>query len=317
MTRIRTAAVALALAAAVLLIGPGAPRAGAQTGSGELGPGSVRATARDLGSGSFVGSGIPARQPAAESLFTWTRQGTSSICVQFGGPVPPELAAHLYAIAGPTVITDQVSGPGTPMVPAGVVALDDPALLPPGATAVGDLVTEVGESGTTIVAVPRCVQPGDPLLGEPPSPAEIWQETPLPRATVHASPPGTIGWPGITRLATYFWGDALADTGAAVSLRGFDVTVVARPIAYAWSFGDGTTAVVADPGSATAPLRVTFLRRGDYLVDLYVVWEGRAHVSFAGFGVADVDLGTVTLPERAPYHVAEVRALLHSSPRRH
>ena len=64
-------------------------------------------------------------------------------------------------------------------------------------------------------------------------------------------------------------------------------------------------------------LRVTFLRRGDYVVDLYVVWEGRAHISFAGFDVADVDLGTVTVPERASYHVAEVRALLHSSPRRH
>lgn len=314
MTRLRAGAVALA--AAALLTGPGGSRAVAQTGAGELGPGSVRATARDLGSGSFAGSGIPARQPAVESLFTWTRQGTSSICVRFASPVPAELAGHVYAIAGPTVITDDVSGPGTPTVPAGVVALDDPALLPPDATPAGELVTEVGEAGTVIVAVPRCVQPGDPLLGEPPAPAEIWQETPLPRATVHASPPGTNSWPGITRLATYFWGDAIPDTGAAVSLRGFDVTVVARPIAYAWSFGDGTTAVVADPGSAAAPLRVTFLRRGDYAVDLYVVWEGRAHISFAGFGLADVDLGTVTLPERAPYHVAEVRALLHSSPPR-
>jgi hypothetical protein len=313
----RTRAAGVALAAAVLLVAPGGARAVAQTGSGELGPDSVRATARDLGSGSFAGSGIPARQPAVESPFTWTRQGTSWICVQFAGPVPPELAGHVHPIAGPTVVTEQVIGPGTPVVPAGVVSLDDPALLPPGATAVGDLVTEVGQSGTTILAVPRCVQPGDPLLGAAPAPAEIWQETPLPRAAVHASPPGTDSWPGITRLATYFWGEALPDAGAAVSLRGFDVTVVARPIAYAWSFGDGTTAVEADPGSASAPLRVTFLRRGDYLIDLYVVWEGRAHISFAGFDVADVDLGTVTLPQRAPYHVAEVRALLHSSPRRH
>jgi hypothetical protein len=222
----------------------------------------------------------------------------------------------VYSIAGPTVITDQVIGPGTPMVPVGVVALDDASLLPAGATVVGDLVTEVGESGTVLVAVPRCVQPGDPLLGEPPSPAEIWQETPLPRTAVHASPPGTSVWPGITRLATHLWGDTLPDTAAVVSLRGFEVTVVAHPIAYAWSFGDGVTTVVTGPGSAVAPVQATFLRRGDYVVELYVVWEGRAHISFGGFGLADLDLGTVTLPERADYHVAEVRAVLHSSPPR-
>jgi hypothetical protein len=314
---IRSRARLVAVIAAVLVASSGGGSAVAQTGSGELGPGSVRATARDLGAGSFAGAGLPARQPSVESLFTWTRQGTGSVCVRLAGPVPPELAGHVHPIAGPTVITDQVIGPGTPMVPAGVVALDDAALLPPGASVEGDLVTEVGESGIVIVAVPRCVQPGDPLLGEPPSAAEIWQETPLPPTTVHASPPGTTAWPGITRLVTYFWGDALPATAASVSLRGFDVTVVAHPIAYAWSFGEGTTAVAADPGSAASPVRVTFLRRGDYVVDLYAVWQGRARISFAGFGLADVDLGTVTLPERTAYHVAEVRALLHSSPPRH
>jgi hypothetical protein len=288
----------------------------AQTGSGELGPGSVRATARDLGAGSFAGPGVPARQPSVQSLFTWTRQGTSSVCVQFAGAVDTE-APGVRLIPGPTVITDQLNGPGTPVVPAGVVALARGAPLPAGASVVGDLVTEVGESSAAAVVVPRCVRPGDPLLGAPPSPAEVWQETPLPRPTVRASPPGTSAWPGITRLATYLWGDGVTDATAAVSLRGFDVTVNARPVAYAWSFGDGTTTVKSDLGSATAPLRVTFLRRGDYLIDLYVVWEGRARISFAGFLVADVDLGTVTLPERVGYHVAEVRALLHSSPPRH
>jgi hypothetical protein len=182
---------------------------------------------------------------------------------------------------------------------------------------VGDLVTEVGEAGLVVLVVPRCVQPGDPLLGEPPSAAEIWQETPLPRTAVHASPPGTDAWPGITRLATYVWGDAVPMATADVSLRGFQVHVTAEPIAYAWSFGDGTTTVEPDPGTAAAPVRVTFLRRGDYDVGLYVVWEGRARISFFGIRLADLDLGTVTLPERATYHVAEVRALLHSSPARH
>jgi hypothetical protein len=309
------ARVVLAIGAAFVAACTSEP-AVAQTGSGELGPGSVRATARDLGAGSFAGPGAPAREPSVRSLFTWVRQGTSSVCVQFVGAVDTE-APGVRPIPGPTVVTDQVSGPGTPVVPAGVVALAEGAPVPEGASVVGDLVTEVGESGTVVVAVPRCVRPGDSLLGAPPSPAEVWQETPLPRPTVRASPPGTAAWPGITRLATYLWVDAVTDATAEVSLRGFDVSVSARPIAYAWSFGDGTTAVESDLGSATAPLRVTFLRRGDYLIDLYVVWEGRARISFAGFVVADVDLGTVTLPERVGYHVAEVRALLHSSPPRH
>ena len=138
----------------------------------------------------------------------------------------------------------------------------------------------------------------------------------MPRTVVHASPPGTSSWPGITRLATRFWGNAVLEAHANVVLRGFGVAVVAHPIAYAWDFGEGTTLVRADPPNAIEPVSVTFVRRGDYGVRLYVVWEGRAHISFRGIDVADEDLGTVTLPEGAPYHVAEIRALLRTTPRR-
>ncbi len=97
-----------------------------------------------------------------------------------------------------------------------------------------------------------------------------------------------------------------------MSLRGFDVSVVARPIAYAWSFGDGSTQVVGDPPSAIVP----YSRRGDFVVTLYVVWEATAHVVYSPWGVSvgDIDLGTVTLPEYLPYHVAEVRAVLRTTP---
>ena len=289
--------------------------ASAQTGSGELGSDYVRATASDLGSGTFPGPGVPARQPSTASLFTWTRQTGPLVCVFFTAPVPPELLAQIRTISGPTVIAQEIIGPGPSDVPPGVVSVDRSVSIP-GMIVVGDLVYDVGVSPVFVVVVPRCVGPGTSLLGEPPSPAEIWQQTPLPRTRVHASPPGTAGWPGITRLTSWFWGDRVGDTTAHVSLRGFDVTVVAHPIAYAWWFADGTTAIAADPGSAATPVRATFVRRGDYEVRLYVVWEGRAHLSFAGLDVADQDLGTVTLPERAPYHVAEVRALLHTTPGR-
>jgi len=255
--------------------------------------------------------------PSTESLFSWQRQVSTMVCVVLAAPPSPELAAHVRQIPGTTLISDQIIGPGDPVnLPVGTVSVDDRTLLPPDAVVVGDLVYDVGEQPTVVVVVPRCVQPGTPLLGEPPSAAEIWEQTRLPRTAVHASPPGSASWPGITRLATLFWGRAVTDTTANVVLRGFDVAVVAHPVAYAWDFGEGTTLITPVAGDASAPVHVTFVRRGDYGVRLFVVWEGRAHISFQGLALADEDLGTVTLPEGAPYHVAEIRALLRTTPGR-
>jgi hypothetical protein len=249
-------------------------------------------------------------------LFSWNRQVSSLVCVILGATPSPELEPQVSQIPGPTAVTNQVIGPGDPVdIPAGAVAVPR-LLVPPDAVVVGDLVYDVGEQPTLLLVLPRCIQPGTPLLGEPPSPAEIWQETPLPRTVVHASPPGSLSWPGITRLATFFWGTAVSETSARVTLRGFDVAVVAHPVAYAWDFGEGTTLVSPDAGTADLPTRVTFLRRGDYRVQLFVVWEGRARISFHGIDLAEEDLGTVTLPEGAPYHVAEIRALLRTTPGR-
>ena len=59
-------------------------------------------------------------------------------------------------------------------------------------------------------------------------------------------------------------------------------------------------------------------RRGDFDVTLYVVWEAHAHLTYSAWGVSlgDIDLGTVTLPETRPYHVAEIRAVLRTTPTR-
>jgi hypothetical protein len=59
---------------------------------------------------------------------------------------------------------------------------------------------------------------------------------------------------------------------------------------------------------------VTYRRRGDRTVVLYVTWAGLAHVTAPALGLdfGLQDLGTVTLPEAVGYHVAEVRALLRS-----
>jgi hypothetical protein len=289
---------------------------GAQTGGGELGPDYVRASAADLGSGSFPGGGVPARAPSAASPFTWQRWSSTEVCAVLGAPPTPEQAPHVSGIDGPIVVGDVFQGPGTPLVPPWVVAVDDRSAVPPDATIVGDLAFDVGIQGARTLIVPRCVVPATPALPEPPSPTEVWQQTPLPRTRVNASPPGTAGWSGITRLTTRFWGSAVPETTASVSLRGFDVEVAARPIAYAWVFGNGATAIADHPGSIFAPFPVTYVRRGDYRVVLYVVWEGRSRMWFGGLPLPEQDLGTVTLPEARSYHVAEIRAVLRSTPGR-
>src|SRR5262249_26490223 len=172
--------------------------------------------------------GVPAREPSTASLFTWVRQIGSLVCVFLTAPVPPELVSQIRPIPGPTVIANDVIGPGTPVdVPPGIVSVDRSVSIP-GMIVVGDLVYDVGTQPTLVVGGPRWGGPATPLRGEPPSPAEIWQQTPLPRTHVHASPPGTVGWPGITRLTSWFWGDRVNETTAHVSLRGFDVAVMAR-----------------------------------------------------------------------------------------
>ena len=112
--------------------------------------------------------------------------------------------------------------------------------------------------------VPRCAPPGAPLPPAPPDAATIWQQTPLPRARIHSSPPGTVDWPGIVNLESRFWGDPLPDARATVTLDGYVVDVAAHPVAYGWAFDDGTTSVGSSPGSAGVPLRATFRRRGDH-----------------------------------------------------
>ncbi len=201
--------------------------------------------------------------------------------------------------------------------PPGAVRLDArPAAPARACTSAGDFVVDTATpraGGPTSSCVPRCAPPGAPFFPAPPSAAAIWQQTPLPRATVHASPPGTRAWPGIVNLESRFWSDPLPDARATVDLDGYVVSVVAHPVAYAWSFGDGTVSIGASPGGPDGPARATFRRRGDYGVTLYVVWAGLAHITAPALG-SRLRRRSTSAPSRCPrrpcYHEAEIRALL-------
>ena len=307
------------ITALVLVVVGLAPPAAAQTaGGGELGPDYVRATASDLGAGTFPGSGLPAVEPAVDPPYTWERADTGGRCVVFAGAVPADLARWVSPLPGLDLLPYVPIQIGTFQggVP-GAVRLDGDAPLPPGAVLVGRFVIDTATprgGGPGTYFVPRCASPGALLPPAPPDAATIWQQTPLPRARIHSSPPGTVDWPGIVNLESRFWGDPVPDARVTVTLDGYVVDVAAHPVAYGWAFDDGTTSVGSSPGSAGVPLRATFRRRGDHAVALYVTWAGIAHVTAPTLGL-DFGLqylGTVTLPVAGTHRVAEIRALLRS-----
>jgi hypothetical protein len=304
--------------AALAIVGTGmAPTVAQTSGGGELGSDYVRAGASDLGGGTFPGGGLPVVAPAVDPPYTWDRADTGARCVVFGGPVPPELDRAVTPLAGVGASPYAVVQVGTVQgAPPGALRLDGDPPLPPGARIVGAFVVDVATPrvGDGVFVVLRCASPGEPLPPPPPDAATIWQQTPLPRAQVHSSPPGTRDWPGIVNLESRFWGDPLPDAHATVTLDGYVVDVAAHPVAYGWSFEDGTTSVAATPGDAATPQRATFRRRGDHRLSLYVTWAGVAHITAPAFGLdfGVQDLGTVTLPVAVTHHVAEIRALLRS-----
>jgi hypothetical protein len=312
--RILVAIVGLAL---VSLLGV-TPTAGAQTsGDGELGPDYVRATARDLGSGTFPGGGLPSAPPPVDPPYEWSRAPTGGRCMVFPGAIPAALTGAVTPLRGVFTFPYASLQVGALQgAPSGAVRVDGSPALPAGVVPAGDFVidTATPREGTGLLIVPRCAQPGEPLPPALPTAAEIWEQTPLPRGSVHASPPGTDSWPGIVNLESRFWAAPLADANATVGLRGYVVTVFAHPVGYAWSFGQGTTSVSDAPGGPDAPARAEYRRRGDYDVTLYVVWAGLAHTTAPAFGLdfGVQNLGTVTLPVTIGYHEAEIRALLRS-----
>jgi hypothetical protein len=314
MTRRIAVVVTFALAAMVA-----APSSVAQTsGGGELGPDYVRATAADLGAGTFPGGGLPSAPPATEPVYTWERAATGARCVLFTGPIPPELLGSLTPLPGLAEVPFSPLQIGSLQgAPPGALRLEGSGPLPSDAVLVGSFVVDTAtptDGGPGVFLSPRCSSPSEPLPPHPPDAARIWQQTPLPRAHIESSPPGTRDWPGIVNLESRFWADPLPDARASVTLDGYVVDVAAHPLAYAWALSDGTTSIGTTARGPEAPLRATFRRRGDQSATLYVVWGGLAHITAPtlGFDFGLQYLGTVTLPVTAVHHVAEIRALLRS-----
>lgn len=322
-----TAVVAIASAVVVAVVGPGsAPAAvpSARTGAAGSAP-------RDAGGCAFIGTDLvchgsailppaggggggpgPGRDPSApseEPTFTWSWLGYGSTCVEYtGGDTRVERFLATF--------TGGIGERPTPTYLFPTSELDRLADLAPGSTPIGDYGYAVAAypDGTPVMTfIARCVRPGEPRTPPaPPSAVEVWGLARLPLPVVHADPPGTAGFPGITGLETRLWSEPATPVDVDAELRGYRITARAHPVGWVFTTPDGATHATEGPPTAASPTRLRFERRGDYALSLAVRWTGTFAVAAPAWGIAldGRPLGTTSVATRLPYRVAEIRARL-------
>ena len=191
---------------------------------GHRGDGSAAATsiaaqsgagARDLGAGQVPGAGLRARRRRSCPR-TSGAANTGATCAVLPGPVPPSIVDAVSPL--PASSTSRAfpspSGPWWARRPARAGRTRHRVAYGVDHRGVVRHRRRDAADNTHLLVVPRLRATGEPLPPDPPTAAEIWNRTPLPRAAVHASPPGTRTWPGIVNLETRFWGAAPGDARA-------------------------------------------------------------------------------------------------------
>ena len=142
----------------------------------------------------------------------------------------------------------------------------------------------------------------------PPTAGDVWAEVPLPAPVLAINPAAA----GITQLASWFWvTGAGRPVTVAVNIDAYTVTATASPVAYQWTFGDGSSAASTSPGAEGEPsVTHTYVEKGTYSVSLAVEYAGS--YTFAGpAGTGSSSLGVYwQLPVDTSYTVQEVRSVL-------
>jgi hypothetical protein len=145
-------------------------------------------------------------------------------------------------------------------------------------------------------------------LNPPPSPAEIYryfQTLPLPQLTTQHQPPGN----GLVGLPVIFYTDGATTQTFDLTIRGFQVQIVAGATSFTWHTGDGTELTSTTPGAPYPDHTISHdYRSGTYTAYLTVTWGATFSVN-GGPSVAVPDTTTTDGPP-VTFTVLQARPVL-------
>ena len=143
-------------------------------------------------------------------------------------------------------------------------------------------------------------------LNPPPSPGEIFryfQTLPLPQLTTQHQPPGN----GLVGLPVIFFTDSATTQTFDLTIRGFQVQIVAGATAFTWHTGDGTDLTSTDPGAPYPDHTISHdYRSGTYTAYVTTTWgasfsvNGGASVAVPGTTTTDGPPVTFTVLQARP-----------------
>ena len=143
-------------------------------------------------------------------------------------------------------------------------------------------------------------------LNPPPSPGEIFryfQTLPLPQLTTRHQPPGN----GLVGLPVIFYTDGVTTQTFDLTIRGFQVQIVAGATAFTWHTGDGAELTSTTPGAPYPDHTISHdYRSGTYTAYLTVTWgatfsvNGGASVAVPGTTTTDGPPVTFTVLQARP-----------------
>jgi hypothetical protein len=203
--------------------------------------------------------------------------------------VPDRVIEDLVIEQRRLAITDQAGG--------GTTTIDG---FPTGASPVGTPV------GPWLPGVRGCID--ITALNPPPSPGEIFryfQALPLPQLTTQHQPPGN----GLVGLPVIFYTDGPVTQTFDLTIRGFQVQIVAGATAFTWHTGDGADLTSTEPGSPYPDHTISHdYRSGTYTAYVTVTWGG----SFSVNGGASVAVPGTTTTDGPPvtFTVLQARPVL-------
>ena len=149
--------------------------------------------------------------------------------------------------------------------------------------------------------------------GSGPEVAGAKKEETIPVPVVGISPRAE----GLTGLITGLWHEGPTERSASINVAGETMTVTYRPTRFTWTMGDGSAPITRTPPEAPGSeadwaAEHTYEKKGDFTIELEVVWEGSYTRTPPGGAPETVSVPSITVTGSLDYHVIEVRSGLEA-----